>query len=157
MLTQIQKEVLNFIIETIKTNSIEFQVTGGLAVLYHGGNRPLYDIDIDIYNKDADKIRELFKEYITEDWNNDLEGPDDEFDVWVLKLEIKGIPIDISQIENFKVKTHSGKWVAQPDHLDYSVVKFEGMELPVQNKESLIIYKKFISRDIDLIDIETIS
>lgn len=123
----------------------------------YGGTRPLYDIDLEIYKRDAEKVRDLFKEYITEDWNNDLEGPEDEFDLWILKLEIQGVPIDINQVEDFRVKSKAGEWIQQPEIMDYKLRTIEGMELPVQSKESLVAYKKLIARDTDLIDIEQIS
>ena len=74
MLTEIQKQVLGYLVQTLSGEDIEFQVSGGLAAIAHGATRPLYDIDLEIHKKDVEKVRMLFKEYITEDWNHDLEG-----------------------------------------------------------------------------------
>lgn len=157
MLTDLQKEVLQFLAKTLTSENIEFQVSGGLAAIAYGAKRPLYDIDLEIYKKDAEKVQSLFREFITEDWNNDIEGPEDEFDLWILKLDIRGVPIDINQIEDSRIKSKTGEWIPQPEEMEYGTRTIEGIALPVQSKESLIAYKKLIARDTDLIDIEQIS
>lgn len=156
-MTEVQREVLRFIVQTLISEDVEFQASGGLAAIAYGATRPLYDIDLEIYRKDAEKVRMLFKNYITEDWNNDLEGPEDEFDLWILKLDIKGVPIDINQVEDSRIKSKEGKWITQPAVLEYEMRTIEDVKLAVQKKSSLIAYKKIIARNIDLIDIEQIS
>jgi hypothetical protein len=156
-MTEIQRNVLSFIAQTLMSEDIEFQASGGLAAIAYGATRPLFDIDLEIYRKDAEKVRALFKDYITEDWNNDLEGDDDAFDLWILKLEIRGVPIDINQVEDSRVKSKEGEWIVQPATMEYEMRTVEGVELPVQSKASLIAYKKLIARDTDLIDIAQIS
>ena len=115
MLTDAQKKVLRFLAETLKENSIEFQITGGLAAIAHGATRSLYDIDLEIYKADVERVRELFKEFIVEDWNNELEGPEDQFDVWMMKLMIEGVLVDINQIEETRIRSAEGdkEWVLQ--------------------------------------------
>jgi len=132
-------------------------MTGGLAAIAHGSKRPLYDIDLEIHKEDAQKVRELFKDFITEDWNREIEGPDDEFDLWLLKLQIQDVPVDINQIEEVRIRTKDGKWVEQPEEMDRQLLKIEGFELPVQSKRSLIAYKRLLGRDTDLEDIQQIS
>jgi hypothetical protein len=156
-MTEVQRDVLRFIAQTLMSEDIEFQASGGLAAIAYGATRPLYDIDLEIHRKDAEKVRWLFKDYITEDWNNELEGPEDEFDLWILKLEIKGVPIDINQVEDSRIKSKEGEWILQPNMLEYEMRTVDGIELTVQSKASLIAYKKLIARDTDLIDIEQIS
>ena len=156
MLTDTQKEVLIFLVRKLQENNIEFQISGGLAVIVHGGTRPLYDIDLEVHKEDREKVRELFKEFITEDWNNDLE-PDDQFDIWIIKLEVTGVPIDINQIEDVYLISKSGERALQPSDLDFELKEFEGMSLPVHRKEALIAYKKILGRDVDLVDVEHLS
>ncbi len=55
------------------------------------------------------------------------------------------------------VLAKGGEWVAQPEVMSAETHSVEGIELPVQSKESLIAYKKILGRDTDLIDIEQIS
>jgi len=108
MLSINQKEALALVVEKLTQLGIEYQATGGLAAIAHGAKRPLYDIDIDIHEKDVDAVRSAFKEYIVEDWNNELDGPDDEFDIWMMTLEVNGVPVDISQIEGCRMRTKGG-------------------------------------------------
>jgi predicted nucleotidyltransferase len=157
MLTDAQKNVLRFLVDTFTDHGIEFQITGGLAAITYGAVRPLYDIDIDVYKKDVEKIRELLALYIVEDWNNDLEGDEDNFDLWMMSLEIDGVPIDISQLEDSRVRRVGGEWIAQPEAMNTETRTIDGMSLPVQKKEDLIAYKKLIARDTDLEDIRQIS
>ncbi len=154
MLTETQKKVLTLLVEALQRNNIEFQVSGGLAVLVHGGTRPLYDIDLEIHKGDVEVVRALFKDYITEDWNNDLEGPDDQFDIWMMKLEINGVPIDINQVEEVYLISKTGERTLQSSVMDTEPREFMGLTLPVLRKESLIAYKKIIARDTDLIDVK---
>jgi predicted kinase len=156
-LTKIQKEVLGFLIQTLNGEGIEFQVSGGLVAIAHGATRPLYDIDLEIHKKDVETIRDLFRKYIIEDWNNDLEGDDDQFDIWMMKLEIKGVPIDINQVEDVYLISKTGERTLQPSDMDTEIKVVEGIALPVLRKEPLIAYKKLLGRDTDLIDIQQIS
>jgi hypothetical protein len=157
MMTENQKEVLTFLVQTLNSEDIVFQVSGGLAAIAHGATRPLYDIDLEIHKEDVETVRRLFKDYITEDWNNDLEGDDDQFDIWMMKLEIKGVPIDINQVEDVYLISKTGERTLQPSAMDTEPKVVEGMTIPVLRKEPLIAYKKILGRDTDLIDIEQIS
>ncbi|MES2668205.1 MAG: hypothetical protein V4644_00735 [Patescibacteria group bacterium] len=157
MLADAQKEALILIASRLAAIGVEYQVTGGLAAIAHGATRPLYDIDIDIHKEDVEIVRDSFKEFIVEDWNNDLDGPDDEFDIWMMKLQIGGVPVDISQIEGCRMRSKGGEWIPQPGEIRAEPGSVEGVVLPVQNKEALISYKKVLGRDTDLIDIAQIS
>ncbi len=153
MLTEIQKEVLERLVETLQKNNIEFQVSGGLAAIIHGVNRSLYDIDLEIHKRDVETVRSLFEDYITEDWNNDMEGPDDQFDIWIMKLEIDGVPIDINQVEEVYIISKTGERTLQPSDMDFEPKQFEGLMVPVLRKEPLIAYKTKLGREVDLEDI----
>jgi hypothetical protein len=157
MLTETQKEVLKFLVQTLNGEDIIFQVSGGLAAIAHGATRPLYDIDLEIHKEDVEKVRRLFKDYITEDWNNELDGEDDQFDIWMMKLDIRGVPIDINQVEEVYLISKTGERTLQPSAMDTEPKVVEGITLPVLRKEPLIAYKKILGRDTDLIDIEQIS
>jgi hypothetical protein len=157
MLTETQKEVLKFLVQTLNSEDIVFQVSGGLAAIAHGATRPLYDIDLEIHKEDVEKVRRLFKDYVTEDWNNDFDGEDDQFDIWMMKLDIRGVPIDINQVEEVYLISKTGERTLQPSAMDTESKIVEGITLPALKKEPLIAYKKILGRDTDLIDIEQIS
>jgi hypothetical protein len=55
-MTEKQLDVLRFLVQTLTSEGIEFQASGGLAAIAYGGTRPLYDIDLEIYRKDAEKV-----------------------------------------------------------------------------------------------------
>lgn len=158
MLTDAQKKVLDFLAVTLKENNIEFQITGGLAAIAYGAKRPLYDIDIEIYKTDVERVRKLFKEFIVEDWNNELEGPEDQFDVWMMKLEIEGVSVDINQIEETRIRSAEGdrEWILQLAVMRTEQKAIGGIELPVQTKGDLIAYKQVLGRETDLEDIRQI-
>jgi hypothetical protein len=156
MLTENQLKALQLLITTLHENNIEFQVSGGLAAIVHGATRPLFDIDLEIHKDDVQTIRELFKEYITEDWNNEME-PDDQFDIWMMKLEVFGVPVDINQVEEVYLISKTGERTLQPSAMDTEPKEFKGMTLPVLRKEPLIAYKKILGRDTDLIDVQQLS
>lgn len=154
MLTETQKKVLTHLVEALQKSNIEFQVSGGLAAIVHGATRPLYDIDLEIYKEDVETVRALFNDYITEDWNNDLEGPDDQFDIWMMKLEIEGVPIDINQVEEVYLISKTGERTLQTSVMDTEQKEFMGLTLPVLRKEPLISYKRTLGREVDLEDIK---
>lgn len=154
MLTDTQKKVLAYLVEKLNAVGIEFQVSGGLAAIVHGATRPLYDIDLEIHKEDVETVRALFKDYITEDWNNDLEGPDDQFDIWIMKLEIDGVPIDINQVEEVYLISKTGERTLQPSAMDTEPKEFMGLILPALRKEPLVAYKRTLGREVDLEDIK---
>ncbi|HEY0011203.1 MAG TPA: hypothetical protein VGB97_04865 [Candidatus Paceibacterota bacterium] len=157
MLTELQKEVLIYLIRSLEESGVEFQVSGGLAAMAYGARRPLYDIDLEIYKKDVEKVRNLFKDYITEDWNHLAEGPEDQFDLWMMTLSVRGVPVDINQVEGSRVRPVGGAWVPQPETMHPQLLEFEGIKLPVQDKDELIGYKRILARDTDLEDVDQIT
>lgn len=155
MLTEIQKKALKLITQKLGGNNIPYQVTGGLASIAYGVKRPLYDIDIEVHKEDIPNIRELFKEFIVEDYYH---LQDEEFDIWLLTLLINGTEVDISQIEECYYKGKDGKKIRT--NADLSKAEFmtiDGIEVPVEDKKELIAYKKILSREVDLVDIKQIS
>lgn len=154
MLTDIQKQVLKKIVRTLKKNKIVFQITGGLAAIAYGSKRPLYDIDIDIYQRDIEKARELLKQYLTKDF---FHKKSERFDIYMMMFDIDGVHIDITQLEDwyYFAKTGEKKLMnARPE--DAEIIKVEGIEIPVVEKDKFIAYKKDLARDTDLDDIKQI-
>ncbi len=50
------KVALNWLKSLLESESIEYQIVGGLAATIHGGSREIADIDLYIHNTDANKI-----------------------------------------------------------------------------------------------------
>lgn len=154
ILTSGQRRVLKKVSQILKDNDIKFQISGGLAAIVYGAKRPLYDIDIDVYKKDVFKIQELFKEYISEDFYH---LQDENFDIWLLTLKIDGVSVDISQAEDFYFGSANSKKVLMSPDVSKSVfTDFDGIKIPVENKDELIKYKKLLARETDLADAKQI-
>lgn len=155
MISENHKKVLKQVVQTLKENNIPFQVSGGLAAIVYGAERTLYDIDIDVRKKDIPKVRKLFKNYIQEDFHH---LQDEHFDIWLITLHIDGISVDISHAEeSYFVGKDGNKIRMDADVSKAKLLNLEGINVPVEDKEELIAYKKIIARDTDLIDIEQIS
>ena len=152
MLSEIQKKVLIQIAKTFKENNISFKITGGLAAIVYGAKRKLFDIDIEVLKKYIQKIRKLFKKYITEDIHH-LQN--ERFDIYVMSLDINGVVIDISQVEESYVIDKNGNKIGGENSLNKAkLMKIDRIEVPIEDKDELIKYKKILNRDTDLIDIE---
>lgn len=152
LLTEQHKRALRFLVNELNKNNIEFQASGGLGAIAYGGTRPLYDIDLEIYTKDAEKVRELFKRYLTVDWHR-YEEEKDKFDLWLMGLEIDGIHIDINGVDGSVIITKDGERVLQPEKMKTEKRIVESIEIPVQAKDDFIAYKRLLARDIDLQDV----
>lgn len=151
MLNAQQIEALRFIAQTLQQHNIPFQLTGGLAAIAYGANRPLYDIDIDMNHEDINTARELFKDYITKDFYHLI---DKEFDIWLFSLEVGGVPIDISQVQESYFLKPAGTKARMSTVIAHAQLQQVGdLHVPVQRKEELIAYKQIIARDTDLQDI----
>jgi len=150
MLTETQKKVLTFLYKVFQENNITFQVSGGLAAIFNGSLRPLYDIDLEIHKEDVEKVRTLLREFIIEDWNNELGN---QFDIWMMKLEINAVPIDINQVEDVYLISKMGERTLQSSAMDTEQKEFEGLILPVLRMQPLIAYKKKLGREVDLEDV----
>lgn len=150
-----QKETLKNIVRVFKENKIQFQVSDGLAAIIYGAERPLYDIDIEVYKKDIPKVRELFQKNISKDFYH---LQDENFDLWLLTLDVNGVPVDISKADEcYLVDGKSNKVSADADLSKAQLINFDGIEIPVVNKAGLIEYKKILARETDLVDIRQIS
>ena len=154
MVSKVQKDVLIRVTDILKKNNIPFQITGGLAAIAYGAKRELFDIDIDVSKKDIQKVRKLFKKYITEDIHHLQNG---RFDIYVMSLEIDGVIVDISQLEDNYVVDNNGNKIGGDYNLNNAkTINIEGLEMPVEDKKELINYKRILARDTDLADIEQI-
>lgn len=137
---------LNWVIGILKSNNIQYQVTGGVAASFYGSTREIYDIDIEMSNKDVLKVFELCREYVTFRPSRYI---NENFNLFLMTLEYEGQLIDLCGTENMRIKGEH-----QDVDLDQSVV-IDGIY--VVSKENLIKYKKLLGRDVDLMDIESIT
>lgn len=147
LLTEKHKKVLRLLVDAFNKSNIKFQASGGLGAIAYGGTRPLYDIDLEIYTKDAERVRELFKDYLTTGWHRYEEN---KFDLWLMCLRIDGISVDINGVDGSVIIAQGGEHVLQPEKMKTEKRIVEGIEIPVQDKDAFIAYKRLLARDTDL-------
>lgn len=149
------KTALIWITDILKKHQIPFQITGGLAAIAYGGTRPLQDIDIDIPEDKFDLVKGEVAEFITY-------GPEkyksNKWDLLLMTLNYDGQEIDLGgayQTKIFNEKT--GHWEKLAENLSKAEIKtvYE-LQLPVIPKDSLLSYKKVLSREEDKIDVSEI-
>lgn len=149
------KTALIWITDILKNKKIPFQISGGLAAIAYGANRPLADIDIDITDNQFDIIKDDIGPYI-------IYGParfkSDKWDLTLMTLNYQGQEIDLSDADSthiFNEKT--AEWIKLNEDLrTASMKKVLGLDMPVISLQSLIYYKKILAREVDLIDISQI-
>jgi hypothetical protein len=143
-------EALRWIIGILNSKEIQFQVTGGFAARSYGSNRELADIDIDINDKDFDKIINDVKQYI-------VFGPeqytDDNWNLKLITLDYGGQIIDIGG-EPMVFDKGKKEWIlVKTDFSNSTHMNIYGIDIPVIKKESLVEYKRKLLREVDVEDI----
>lgn len=152
MIPEAKKRVLKFVVDSLNEHSIPFQVSGGLGAIAYGSKRELRDIDIEINKRNCPAVRGLFKEFITQDFSHYEDG---EFALWMMTLNVNGVPVDINRVEeSYAFDKNGNKQLLPGDLIDTELKTVEGIIFPVQNKKNLIDYKKMLARDTDLTDVE---
>lgn len=154
-------EIPETVFKTLKTLSeyfveqkISYQITGGLAACIYGAERPLYDIDIEIDAKDMAAVRDGLRQYVAKDIHH---FQDDNFDLFMMTLDIDGIPVDISQTEPILHRLTGGEWQRLDARLDNAnLMDVGGLQLPVVAKADLLRYKSIVKRSTDIDDIRQI-
>ena len=144
-----------WIMSILKKNKIPFRISGGFAAKIYGSKRTLADIDIEINEKNFDKILPYVNKYL-------LWGPkrykDNVFNTYGMSMKYSGQVIDISGTDTeILFDKRKKKWIKSRINLsDVSKREVYGIIVPIIRKSHLIAYKKKILRDVDLIDIEAI-
>jgi hypothetical protein len=149
-ITAQQLQVLRRLITCFEQQAIRYQVTGGLAGNIYGSTWPLHDIDVDVARTDLPKIVACFAAMIVRPFGRFI---DDEFDLYLLSLEIERVQVDISQAEEAYLFSH-GKRL--PLNIDLSRAQqhdFQGVRLWVQPLDALIAYKEQLGRTADVADL----
>jgi hypothetical protein len=150
------KDAFNWIISILEKHEVKYRISGGFAARVYGSNRKLADIDIEIQDKDFNKILPEIQSHIKE-------GPkrykDDLMDTFGLSMAYKGQAIDISGTQTERLfDIRKNKWVKSKINLSkITWKKIYGKRVSVITKKDLITYKKIIRRKVDILDIAAIS
>ena len=151
------KMALRWIAGVLKLNKIPFQITGGFAAKYYGSKRKLYDIDIEVPDKDIKRLKKITRRWI-------IYGPkrykDKHWELLLLTLKYKGQRIDINGADTRKrFDNKNGEWIKlnRSRFSKAKKVRIYGIEIPLEPKKSLIAYKKKLLRGVDKKDLSYIA
>ena len=150
------KAALIWITDILKKHSVPFQITGGLAARAYGATRPIADIDIDIPEDKFDIIKSEVLSFITY-------GPGQfkskKWDLLLMTLNYQDQVIDLSGAYYTKIfNEKTGLWQVLSEDLSKAQPQnIFGLQLPVIPLDILITYKKALSREVDIIDIQEIT
>ncbi len=144
-------QTLNFIISTLDRHKIKYQVTGGLAGNIYGSTWPLHDIDLEVAQKDMERVASLFRDCTIRPLARFV---DEEFDLMLLTLRLGDVEVDINQAEDAFVFTKEGARIQlDTDFSKAKEISFLGLTLYVQPLEDLIRYKELLGRNEDVLDL----
>ncbi len=146
------KKAFQWIINILERHNITYRISGGLAARAYGVDRELADVDIEIAEADIFKIIGDVKPYI-------IFGPghykDTYWDLQLLTLKYAEQDIDICGIEAKIYNQNTKEWqycsINNNETIEYRSIF--GKIVPVEDINSLILYKKKLGREVDLLDI----
>ncbi|HEY7493038.1 MAG TPA: nucleotidyltransferase [Candidatus Tectomicrobia bacterium] len=151
-----QKRVIKQLVLLLNEHGVEYEISGGLAAIFYGARRPLFDIDLDIHQADFSTVCELLKPYIVEEPHRTTSSH--KFDIYFMSCSIDGVHVDFSQVEESYVIDESGRKHRMDSTLKDAVeFDFDGITVRVEQKESLIAYKRLLARPTDLEDMQQIA
>ena len=149
-ITEKQLEVLELLIATFDQCKVPYQFTGGLAGNIHGSNWPLHDIDVDMNRADMPLMSKGFASNVVRPHARFV---DEEFDLYLMTLNIEGVEVDISQVEDAYIFSQ-GKRVPLYTDLNKSDQRILfGHPVRVLPLKELIAYKRLLGRKTDVDDL----
>lgn len=148
-------KALHWIVEILNRHNITYSISGGFAAHLYGSTRPINDIDIDISEKDFEKVYSEVKDFL-------FLGPthytNAKWDLEVMKLRYYDQEIDIGGA--FEAKIFDDilqEWIHSPaDFLKSKKFDVDGITLDVIDPNDLIEYKKLLSGEHQKVDIEAV-
>jgi hypothetical protein len=130
-----------------------YQFTGGFAGNLHGSRWPLHDLDVDVARGDLPRLAELLRPYTTRPLGRYV---DDEFELWLLRAEVEGVAIDVSQAEEAYARV-GGRRVPLGTRLELRQrLPVLDLEVWVQPLGELIAYKELLGRSADVDDLRAL-
>src|SRR5436309_6485820 len=95
-LTASQERALRRLAGILDDAGARYQFTGGFAGNLHGSRWPLHDLDVDVARQDLPCLAGFLKPYTTHPLGTFV---NDEFELQLLRAEMHGVAIDVSQAE----------------------------------------------------------
>jgi hypothetical protein len=153
-LTPLQFAVICQLVNQMELHGMTYQVTGGLAGNIHGSHWPLHDIDLAVATTNMAQLAALFAPMVTFPLGR---YRDHEFDLQLLRLNISGVNVDVSQAEGGYAVTAQGRQPLRTALERRTKANFWGLELYVQSLEDLIADKTTLGRTADLEDLKALA
>ncbi len=152
-LTTPQQRALRRLVGILEESGAPYQFTGGFAGNLHGSRWPLHDLDGDVGQADLPRPAQLLRPYTT--WPL---GPyvDHEFELQLLRAEIEGVGIDISQVEEAYARVGGQRVPLGTSLLQRQRAPLLDMEVWVQSLDELISYKELLGRWVDVADLRAL-
>jgi hypothetical protein len=152
-LTTSQEHALRFLVRLLDEGGACYQFTGGFAGNLHGSRWPLHDLDVDVAREDLPRLAELLQRYTTRPLGLYV---DHEFELWLLRAEVAGVAIDVSQAEEAYARV-GGRRVPLGTRLELRQrVRVLDLEVWVQPLAELIAYKELLGRSADVADLRAL-
>src|SRR6516162_8189966 len=95
--TASQEQALRRLVGVLDRAAVAYQFTGGFAGNLHGSRWPLHDLDLDVAAADLPRLADLLRPFTTRPLGRYV---DHEFDLQLLRAEMNGVGIDVSQVED---------------------------------------------------------
>ncbi len=152
-LTISQQRAVRRLVDMLDESGVAYQFTGGFAGNLHGSRWPLDDLDLDVSQADLPRLAEMLRPYTT--WPLGL-YMDDEFELQLLRGEIEGVPIDVSQVEEAYARVGGRRVPLGTTLLNRQRIAVLEMDVWVQPLTELIAYKELLGRWADVADLRSV-
>jgi GNAT superfamily N-acetyltransferase len=149
-LTAAQESAVRRLIGILDMAGAAYQVTGGFAGNLHGSRWPLYDLDVDVRREDLPRVADLLRPWTTVPLGLYV---DEEFELQLLRGEIEGVGIDVSQVEEAYARVGGRRVSLATTLANRQRATVLDMEVWVQPLAELIAYKELLGRSADLVDL----
>jgi catechol 2,3-dioxygenase-like lactoylglutathione lyase family enzyme len=152
-LTPSQERALCVLVGMLDSAGVCYQFTGGFAGNLHGSRWPLHDLDVDVTREGLPRLSEVLRPYTTQPLGLYV---DHEFELQLLRAELEGVVIDVSQAEEAYARVGGRRVPLNTSLAHRRRVRVLDLEAWVQPLEELIAYKQLLGRQADLADLRTL-
>ena len=152
-LTAAQERALRRLVGFLDAAGVCYQFTGGFAGNLHGSRWPLHDLDLDVARADLPRLAEHLAPFTTRPLGRFV---DDEFELRLVRAELEGVAIDVSQAEEAYARVGGRRVPLGTTLAKRRRVRVLDLEVWVQPLEELIAYKEVLGRVADLADLRAL-
>ena len=152
-LTPSQERALRRLVGILDAAGACYQFTGGFAGNLHGSRWPLHDLDVDVTREGLPRLTVFLQPYTTRPLGLYV---DNEFELQLLRAEVEGVAIDVSQAEEAYARVGGRRVPLNTSLAKRQRVSVLDLEVWVQPLGELIAYKELLGRSADLADLRVL-